>query len=83
MTAADTRQGGGKQESVGEFLLGGGSTGTTVWGGEVGDDAKNGSGAELLHSWGSETDHREAATERVGREMVLPLPGGGHEGSSF
>ena len=47
----------------------------------MGGVAKNRSGAELLHSWGSETDHREAAAERVGREMVLHLPGGGHEGS--
>ena len=74
---------GGKQESVGEFLYGGGSTGTTVWGGDVGVDAKNGAGAELRHAWGRETDHRETSTERVGREMVLPLPGGGCEGSRF
>ena len=74
---------GGKQESVGELLLGGGPTGTTVWGRDVGGDAKNGAGAELLHAWGCETDHGETATERVGREMVLPLPGGDHEGSRF
>ena len=30
---------------------------------------------------GHDTDHWETAAERVGREMVLPLPGGGHEGS--
>ena len=49
----------------------------------MGGDAKNGAGAELLHAWGRETDHGETAAERVGREMVLPLPGGGHEGSRF
>ena len=49
----------------------------------MGGNAKNGAGAELLHSWGSETDHRETAAERVGRDMVLPLAGGGHEGSRF
>ena len=43
--------------------------------------AKNGAGTERLHSWGSNTDCREAATERVGREIVLPHTGGGHEGS--
>ena len=32
---------------------------------------------------GRKTDHGETAAERVGREMVLPLPGGGHEGSRF
>ena len=50
-------------------------------GGDVGGDAKNGAGAEILHPWGSETDYKEASTERVGREIVLPLTGGGHEGS--
>ena len=49
----------------------------------MGGDAKNGAGAEIPHSWGSETEHKETAAERVGREMVLPLPGGGHEGSRF
>ena len=49
----------------------------------MGGDDTNGAGAGLLHSWGSETDHRETAAERVGQEMVLPLPGGGHEGSRF
>ena len=47
----------------------------------MGSDAKNGAGVELIHAWGSETDHGETAAERVGQEMVLPLPGGGHEGS--
>ena len=47
----------------------------------MGGDAKNGAGAEILHAWGRETDHRETDAERVGREMVLPLPVGGHEGS--
>ena len=43
--------------------------------------AKNGAGIELFHPWCSKTDYREAATERVGWEMVLPLTGGSHEGS--
>ena len=47
----------------------------------MGGDAKNGAGVELFHAWGRETDHGETAAERVGREMVLPLPGGSHEGS--
>ena len=46
----------------------------------MGGVAKNGAGAELLHTWVSETDYREAAAERVGWEMVLPLTGGSHEG---
>ena len=50
-------------------------------GGDVGGVAKNGAGAERLHLWGSKTDYREAAAERVGREIVLPLTGGGREGS--
>ena len=49
----------------------------------MGGDAKNGAGAELLHAWGRKTDHGETAAERVGREMVLPLFVGGHEGSRF
>ena len=49
----------------------------------MGGVAKNGAGAELLHPWGSETDYREAAAERVRWEMVLPLTGGSHEGSRF
>ena len=79
--AADPQQGGSKQASVREFLQGGGSAGATVWGGDVGSVAKNGAGAELLCSWVSETDYREAAAEKVGREMSLPLTGGGNEGS--
>ena len=49
----------------------------------MGGDAKNGAVVDLIHAWGRETDHVAIATERVGREMVLPLPGGGHEGSRF
>ena len=49
----------------------------------MGGDAKNGAGVELIHEWVSKTDHGETAAERVGREMVLTLPGGGHEGSRF
>ena len=43
----------------------------------MGGEAKNRAGVELIHAWGRETDHGEIAAERVGREMVLPLPGGG------
>ena len=57
----------GRQESVGEFFQGGGPTGTDVWGGDVGGDAKNRAGVELIHAWGRETDHGETAAERVGR----------------
>ena len=64
-----------------EFLQGGGPASATVWGGDIGGVATNGAGAERLHSLGSKTDYREAAAERVGREMVLPLTVGGHEGS--
>ena len=49
----------------------------------MGVDTKNGAGVELFHAWGRKTDHGETDAERVGREMVLPLPGGGHEGSRF
>ena len=31
---------------------GGGPTGTAVWDGDVGGDAKNGVGVELIHAWG-------------------------------
>ena len=47
----------------------------------MGGVSENGAGAELLHPWGSATDYREAAEERVGWEMSLPLTGGIHEGS--
>ena len=60
-TAAGTKQGGGRQESVGELFQGSGSTGTSVWGGDVGGDAKNGAGVELFHAWGRKTDHGETA----------------------
>ena len=49
----------------------------------MGGDAKNGVGVEVFHAWGRETDHRETTAKRLRREMVLPLPGGGHEGSRF
>ena len=78
---ADTEQRRGRQESVGKFFQDGGPTGTAFWGGDVGVDAKNIEGVELIHAWGCKTDHGETAAERVGREMVLPLLGGSHEGS--
>ena len=46
-------------------------------------DVKNIEGVGIIHAWGRETDHGETAAERVGREMVLSLPGGGHEGSKI
>ena len=82
-TAAGTKQRGGRQESFGGLFKSGGSTGTAVWGGDMGGDAKNGAGVEFFHAWGLETDHGETAAERVGREIVLPLHGGGHEASRF
>ena len=63
----DTEQGKGRQESVGEFFKGGGPTGTAIWGGDVGVDAKNRAVVELIHAWDRETDHRETAAEMVGR----------------
>ena len=80
-TEADPEQGRGRQECVRELFQGGGPTGTAVWGRDVGGDAKNGAGVELIHAWVRKTDHEATAAERVGQEMVLPLPGGGHEGS--
>ena len=44
----------------------------------MGVDAKNREGIGLIYAWGRETDHGETAVERVKREKVLPLPGGGH-----
>ena len=60
-TTEYTKQGGGSQESVGELLKVGGSTGTAVWGRDLGGDAKNGAGVELFHAWGRETDHGDKA----------------------
>ena len=45
----------------------------------MGGGDKNRAGVKLIHAWGRVTDHRETAVERVGREMILPLLGGGHE----
>ena len=47
----------------------------------MGGVAKNEAGAELLHTWGSASDYREAVAERLEWEMALSLPGGSHEGS--
>ena len=47
---ADTEQGRGRLDSVGEFFQGGGPTGTAVWGGDVGGDAKNRADVELIHA---------------------------------
>ena len=80
---ADTEQIRVRQESVGNFFQGGSPTGAAIWGGDVGVDAKNREGVRLIRAWGRKTDHGETAAERVGREMVLPLPGGGHEGSGI
>ena len=46
----------------------------------MGGVPKNGEGTERVHTWGGETANRKATAERVGREVVLPLTGGGHEG---
>ena len=80
---ADTDQERGRQESVGENFQGGGPTGTAVWGGDVGGDAKNRAGVELIHAWGRNTDHGETAAERVGREMVYPSLEGDTEEAGF
>ena len=80
---ADNEQGRGRQESVGKCFQGGSPTGAAVWGVDVGVDAKNREGVGLVHAWGRKKDHGETVAERVGREMVLPLPGGGHEGSGI
>ena len=53
---------------------------SAVWVGDMGGVAENGAGTELLHPWGSASDYREAAAERVGWEMALSLTGGSHEG---
>ena len=79
----DTEQGRGGKENIGEFFQGGSSTGAAVWGRDVGVDAKTREGVGLIHAWGRETVHGETAAERMGQEMVLPLPGGGHEGSGI
>ena len=63
------------------IFQGGGPAGAPFWVGDVGGVAENGAGAELLNPWGSATDYREAAAERVRWEMALSLPGGSHEGS--
>ena len=63
------------------IFQGGGLAGAPVWVGNVGGVAENGAGAELLRPWGSATDYREAAAERVGWKMALSLTGGSHEGS--
>ena len=47
----------------------------------MGVDSKNIEGVGLVHVWGCEMNHGETAAEKVGWEMVLPLPGEGHEGS--
>ena len=75
-----SREGATKQVS-GNFFQGGDPARAPFWVGDVGGVAKNGSGAELLHPWGSATDYREAAAERVGCKMALSLTGGSHEGS--
>ena len=52
-------QGRGRQESVGKLLQGGGTVGSTVWGGDVGDDPTYIAGAGELHARGRAQDHRE------------------------
>ena len=46
----------------------------------MGAEPTNRKGAGQLHSKGCAKDNGETSAERVGGEMVLPLPGGGHEG---
>ena len=77
-----SREGADKKIS-GEFFQGGSSTGDAIWGGDVGVESKNREGIGIVHAWDRATDHGDTAAERVGWEMVLPLPVGGHEGSSI
>ena len=62
---ADTEQGRGRQESVGDFFQGSSPTGAAIWGRDVGVDSKNREGVGLVHTRGRATDHVETAVERV------------------
>ena len=83
MAETYTEQGGGGQENIGELFPSGSTTGATVWGRDVGVDPTNREGVGLVHAWGRTTDYGDTTAERVGREMVLPLFRGGHEGSGI
>ena len=47
----------------------------------MGGVPENGEGTEHVHTWDGETANRKTTAEREGWEVVLPLTGGGHEGS--
>ena len=47
----------------------------------MGGVPENGAGTERVHPWRGKTDNRKTTAEREGWEVVLPLTGGGHEGS--
>ena len=49
----------------------------------MGGVAENGAGAELLHPWGSATDYREAAAERVGWKWHYPSLEGAMKEAGF
>ena len=76
----DPEQGRGGQADIRDVLKSGGTTGAAVRGGEVGADPTNRNGAGRLHARGRVKDNGETIAERLGGEMVLTLPGGGHEG---
>ena len=71
---------GADKRKIGDVFQSGGSTGAAVRGGDVGADPTDREGAGNLYAWGRKKDHGETAAERVGREVVLPLSDGGHEG---
>ena len=74
--AADTdpEHGRGGQADIRDVFLSGGPTGAAVRVGDVGADPTNRKGAGQLHARGRAKDNGETTADRVGGEMVLPLP---------
>ena len=72
--------GGGRPDSVTQFLYFCDTAGPPLWGRDVGFNEKNGICPRRLPGQGSTTVDMISAPPGEGRRMVLPLPGGGSKG---
>ena len=73
--------GGSIPEDVEELVYSGHPGGPTLWGGDLGPHSEDGEGPGKFSVQGREEDHWEATAEKERRDLGIPTPGRGTEGS--
>ena len=64
----------GKHVVVGDIFQGGGSGGSSLWVGDVGNDPPHGPGPWDFPEQGVPVDHRKTSTETLGHKLGVPPP---------